>query len=100
MERTRVKLLCITWWVGGTRVDHKGNGSGHGNAPSKPSRPKHRECQYTNGGTTNLSHEHIVLLHNHISENVRYQLLNARSCHGDEKGNTANGTKIVDKNMA
>lgn len=65
MERTRVKLfLGITWWVSGTRVDHEGNGSGQGNALSKPSRPKNRKCQNTNGGTTNLSHEHIVLLHN------------------------------------
>jgi hypothetical protein len=77
--------------VSGTRVDHEGNGSGQGNAPSKPSRPKHRECQNTNGGTANLSHEHIVLLQNLI-------LLDVSSCHVDEKCNTANGTKnIVDK---
>lgn len=55
-----------TWRVNGVGANHISNRCCNTSTPGQPSGPKYCQCQNTNCGTTYLSHEHAVFLHNHM----------------------------------
>lgn len=55
-----------TWGVNGVGVNHVSNAGCDTGTLGQQSRSEYCKCQNTNGCTTYLGHEHIVLLHDHV----------------------------------